>query len=62
MKTATAYRSDRPVRFSSHRRRTGCRYPNEADRSERLAQLVDGLLAGATILGAFTILVFLLLL
>lgn len=57
MKTATAYRTNRPARYPVSRR-----YPNAADRSYHLRRLLDALLAVATAVGAITVLVFLLLL
>lgn len=53
MKAATVYRSVKSISHS---------YPNAADRRYFLQKLLDGLLATATVVGALTALVFLLLL
>ena len=53
MKAATIYRSVKPVIHT---------YPNAADRRYYLRKLLDGVLALATVVGALTALVFLLLL
>lgn len=62
MKTATVYRNHRPVRSASPRRPVGARYPNEADRNDRLQSFLDGLLTVVTVVGGVTAVVFLLLL